>query len=61
MTKHVKAAMNRCNNAVSAGKPLTQQTLLLQYLTYPPEKHIGAAARLVLSVCPMSLCPASTP
>lgn len=25
MTKHIKAAMNRCNNAVSAHKPLTQQ------------------------------------
>lgn len=26
MTKHIKAAMNRCNNAVSAHKPLTQQS-----------------------------------
>lgn len=27
MTKHIKAAMNRCNNAVSAHKPLTQQNV----------------------------------
>lgn len=26
MTKHVNAAKNRCNNAVSARKPLTQQS-----------------------------------
>jgi hypothetical protein len=38
MTKHVKAAMNRCNNAVSAGKPLTQQNAPVAVPDVPARK-----------------------
>jgi hypothetical protein len=44
-----------------ATKNRYSKTLWVRSLPYPPEKHIRLAARGVLSVCPMSLCPVSTP